>query len=381
MLQDTAAAETAAAAESNAPAAPASDTAINAALDTVARAIANAPAPAATDAPAPDSADKMPPLEYVTIPLTFIKAALLCASADEKREYLQGVRLQSSGRDVRVSGTDGAKLFTGMFSIAAPEAVPTWLGHGVTLPRAGLKARLAIFDDMLDKDQRASASVQVGFCDGAPAVVLRDTCESATFRMVPIEGTYPDYAPILAGLENVMGNREFEAGETASFAPKIMRAATEVASALYSDGISLFAGQGGGDIAPAVATFNDAPGAALVLMPLRTEAYIPAETFRALAPATKGTRAAILANLTRTEAKLGDLTGDARAAAEAKCEGYRARIQAIDLGTADMLPLAEPPAPAQIAAPDAPAPDAPAAAAAPTAKAKGKAKGKATAAA
>jgi hypothetical protein len=320
-----------------------------------------------TESDTPDS-EAIAPLESVSLPLRFLRAALQCASTDLKnREHLCGVHIRAEGDCIRVTGTDGVVLFTS--TVYVPTGVPTWAQRGVTLHRDGLKSRLAIFGEGEGID-----NVQVGFSANRPTVSLFDSGEATTFRVVPLELPYCDFSAILADLATVMGNRACEVGETASFAPKVMRYAVDVAKTLDSNAIALFAG--GQDDSLALATFADAPGAALVLWPVQNSApALTHETLRTLGPSVKMQRAGYLANMNRTIAKLATLDKGSEEynTLNDKIATYQVNIAACDQAMTGLPLLPAAPPPPAIAAPVAPATP-PAAQAAPKGKG-GKGKG------
>jgi hypothetical protein len=340
---------------------PATDAAIDAAVTAANAGIGRALALLASDG-------AVPPIEYISVPLPLMRAALLCASRDEDHPEINGVRIAAAPeRGVRVTATDGARMLTAWFRPATFMGLsPDWAEQGVTIPREGLAARLAL----LGGD--GAETVHVGFARHAPHVVLRDVHESIVFRMPPVEEAFYDVAPLLASLSTVLGDRTQDALDTAAFAPAVLRSASDVARALGATAIALY--QGGSSI-PAVCTFEGADGAALILLPARETAPMSHETIRALSPAMRGTRAAIQANLTRTLVRLeamGEKNPD-RATLAAQVADYRQRLALIAAALDETTVLPAPEAPA----PEAPAPEAPApapAAPAPAAPAKGKGK-------
>jgi hypothetical protein len=73
----------------------------------------------------------------ITINVNFLKAALLFASDEETRYYLKGVHLLRRGDHLRITATDGHRLFCAMQT--PDESGPDF---DVILPRDGLKKAL-----------------------------------------------------------------------------------------------------------------------------------------------------------------------------------------------------------------------------------------------
>lgn len=311
----------------------------------IARALAAVASDKAEGASKPE-AEQVPAIAYVSLPTRTLRAALLCAATDDARYHLRGVYLHCDGRDVRICATDGRVMFVACHRPENGELADI-LQDGVIVPAEGLKARLALIEG---ESQAEVPVVRVGYASGASHVELRDTLDSMRFRMAPVDGTFPEYLRIIEQAAEVIGGREMEAGEAVTFAPAIVRTASVIASVLKSSGIALYSAPA----VPAVATFAGVPGAALVLMPLAGGNPLCEATVRVLAPAMKGTLAAIKANLTRTEAKLATCKDKSeRGRMEAKIADYKVRIMQIEGGLSEtgVAALPAPEAPAEVKAP------------------------------
>jgi hypothetical protein len=210
--------------------------------------------------------------------------------------------------------------------------MPIWLHGGVIVPRQGLGRRLAIMEDGMEAEDKKTMNVQVGFAASNSYVEVRDTLQSCTFRMVPIEDSLPDFDGVIARTGDALGNRSYEAGETATYAPAMLKSAQEVASAIGAAGVSLFQPDDTNADSPSVVTFAGAPGCMMIFAPLaQAPAPIVGEAnMRLLAPALKQVRAGYLANMNRSLKLLDSADATERSRLEGKIAEYRMKLAEID---------------------------------------------------
>src|SRR5262249_29247489 len=150
------------------------------------------------------------------------------------------------------------------------------------------------------------------------------------FRLRPIDGTFPTY-------ENVTTARwtgiEVERGDwkPVGFNPSYLKSVADIAKALDSETVECFDYAGAdGKEQPSLFTFGPkAPGVALFLMPVRTEAKMSEANRMLLAPSIKLTLAALKAHETRNREAAKDLKGPDKEAALAKADDFARRIKAV----------------------------------------------------
>ena len=125
----------------------------------------------------------------IALPTDFLRAALVCASTEKSRYYLNGVYLDPTGWIV---ATDGHRLFAAR--CPAVRALP----EGLILPRDTVKAALA-------KSRRIDATLVAlgGGCytlDAGPKTVL----------FTPIDGHFPDWRRVVPTEASIGGPAHFD---------------------------------------------------------------------------------------------------------------------------------------------------------------------------
>jgi hypothetical protein len=182
----------------------------------------------------------------ITLNVSFLKAALLFASDEETRYYLKGVHLLRRADHLRITATDGHRLFCAMQTLNEPGD-----DFDIILPRDGLKKALTGLHrntDFLGLDLEWDG-------DRVKRAVLNDVA------MAPIDGTFPT-------IERVVPDANSISGEVAAFNPLYLADIGKAAKILCGNVNAFHLGHNGGS--PALVSFDAAAGAAFaVVMPYR----------------------------------------------------------------------------------------------------------------
>jgi hypothetical protein len=265
--------------------------------------------------------ESVQPLAYVDAPINLLRAALSCVSKDETRYYLKGVFLHAVDNRLRMVATDGHRLFVA--SHEAQAALPDWLNVGAILSADNLGAKLALIGKI-----SPMPVVRIGFGGGNNRMLLTDMAEEMTFRCEVVDGTFPAYQQVIAGIGSG-DNLDAPASDykAVTFNGSYLKAVGDVASIATGKKdapVSVFASE---PAKPTLMTFPDAPGAMLVLMPMRRDEVMPAATIGIMAPAIKGTLSALRAHQTRNQEAADTATNKAeKAAYQAKADDFSRRI-------------------------------------------------------
>lgn len=275
----------------------------------------------------------IPALTSIDLPVAPMRAALACTSDEKTRYYLGGVFVHAVEGSTRIAATDGHRLF--VFSVPTETEAPDWLKAGITVPKEGLKERLAMIEKL------DSSTARIAYQSEAPQVVISDPGNHCTFRMAPVDGTFPDYQRILDSVR-VFEGREISDMASIAYNGKYLKSVGDIAKQLGSDAVRLF----GASLAtePSLVTFPNAPGAVLVLMPMRHDAALAGETVKVISGAVNSTVSALRAHQTRWTQKVESAPNKkARQEALAKVAEYETRISAIMANTSPpALPAPEP---------------------------------------
>ena len=184
----------------------------------------------------------------ITITVNFLKAALLFASDEETRYYLKGVHLLRRGDHLRITATDGHRLFCAMQMLTPDQSGPNF---DVILPRDGLKKALT----GVHRNCEVLALDLEWDGDRVKRAVLND------LAMPPVDGTFPT-------IERVVPDANAIGGETASFNPLYLADIGKAAKILTGNVNGFHLGHNGGS--PALVSFDAAAGNAFaVVMPYR----------------------------------------------------------------------------------------------------------------
>jgi hypothetical protein len=198
----------------------------------------------------------------ITITVNFLKAALLFASDEETRYYLKGVHLLRRGDHLRITATDGHRLFCAMQMLTPDQSGPNF---DVILPRDGLKKALT----GVHRNCEVLALDLEWDGDRVKRAVLND------LAMTPVDGTFPT-------IERVVPDANAITGEVAAFNPVYLADIGKAAKLLGAGVADFHLGHNGAS--PALVTFGGTGDALAVIMPLRCK----------VAPILSGDVAAIL---------------------------------------------------------------------------------------
>jgi hypothetical protein len=291
--------------------------------------------PSRSDPPA----EKIPAAQPITVPAALLLAAESCtAKAGSPNAAIEGVHIHRKGDKGRVVATDGARLFMASFDL--PEGDPAaWLQAGVTLSNDGLRSRLSLLGKVSD-----DTKVRIAYAKGSPHVDLSDIAGQVVCKVHAQAGTFPNYDRTLGGrrFTGLDENGEIESHEwqpvgiMSSYLKqcgdiaKILERGLD-ASARSKLGMVIRTFGGGSSETPMIFDFSTWPGAVLVVAPAVMVSNVTSkETVQLLAPAIKGTVAALRAHATRTE-NLARKAGSEREklSLQTQAAGFRARLAAV----------------------------------------------------
>ena len=186
----------------------------------------------------------------ITLNVDFLKAALLFASDEETRYYLKGVHLLRRADHLRITATDGHRLFCAMQTLDEPGD-----DFNIILPRDGLKKALTGLHrntQFLGLDLEWQSTITLN-------PVKRATLNDV--GMAPIDGTFPDISRVVPDANAV-------SGEVAAFNPLYLADIGKAAKILCGNVNAFHLGHNGGS--PALVSFDAAAGEAFaVVMPYR----------------------------------------------------------------------------------------------------------------
>src|SRR5262249_864043 len=142
---------------------------------------------------------------------------------------------------------------------------------------------------------------------GRKVVIGTTNPDFATLKIPVVEGKFPDYTSVIAGGAKAMSGGDVAPLNAPAFNPEYVKLAAQIGKVLESPGLHAFLSQEG---TASVFTFGSGATAALYIMPIRSDAPMSEATFKMLAPALRGTVAALKAHITRArnaedEAKKG----------------------------------------------------------------------------
>ena len=170
----------------------------------------------------------------ITIPTALLKAALICASKEQARHYINGVYVDPKGFLI---STDGHRFFCAKIDLVDVQAFEGW-----TIPSDAIKRALAGYK---------SVTIEIS----------RERCGDVACQ--PIDAVYPNWRAVVP--------KEKLGGETAQFNPDYVADMGKIGKALGVSG-SLTAHIHHDGNNPAAVTFPGVENAFAVLMPIRAHA-------------------------------------------------------------------------------------------------------------
>lgn len=286
---------------------------------------------------APQEAPLAPRVQSLTIPLSFVTAALIICGRDDVRYYLNGVFIHEVDGEVRVCATDGHRLIVSRFIPEKGQRIPIWAKDGIIIPRSDLVQAMPIFAKnascqeapryMHPAKSLENESITIDLAPGSDLAQLRTANGFASFRMKLIEGKFPDYARVLAGHGANLARGEGDAMRTSTLSASYVKSAAEVAAKLGAKAINSFMGD---QQAAALFTFDGAPDTVLIIMSMRgCDEQVSDGVIKLLGPeAMAASISALKAHVTRTTKALGLAKSDKeRDQLEARAAGFQDRIQ------------------------------------------------------
>ncbi len=200
--------------------------------------------------------EALPESVTLSVPSRLLRAALGVAAKDDVRFYLNSVRIhQTPDGQTRVVATDGHRLL--VMNIAGVEPIE-WASQGINLPREQLQRIMRYFG-------KETTSIEISFGLRHQHVVVTAPGDCASFKVAPIDATYPDYQRIMdSGAEAFSAERDGVA--TAMLDPDYLKSASAVAAAFESEGIMPHVGSADAK-GPVVFTFQGIDDALLYVMP------------------------------------------------------------------------------------------------------------------
>jgi hypothetical protein len=282
-----------------------------------------------------------PKVELMAIPAALLLAAeTITAKAPKDRTDLQGVLLHQKDTGVaRIVAADGFRYFIGSFE-AKP--APSWLKGGIMVSREALKARV----NMLVKVAETQIVV-LAYAKGASTLTMMDVGRTMEFKVPAAEvKELPDYEQNIQ--VKTFADMNDEAGgiaarpewEPVGFNSRHMKDVGDIARILEGgmdkrlrekNGMTIRVFDQGNVNAPRIFDFQGWDGAILIVgaMALPTS-QLPLLTAKVLAPAVRGTVAALRAHATRwIDAAAEATTEDQKVACLAKAEDFQRRVAAV----------------------------------------------------
>ena len=294
-----------------------------------------------------------PKVEIIGVPAALLLAAeTIVSKAPKDRDDLQGVMIHLKDTGIaRIVAFDGFRIFIGSFE-AKPAA--SWLKGGIMISREDLKPRV----NMLLKVAE-SAVVVLAYAKGEAKATLMDMSQTMSFKVDCAEvKELPDYeqniqVKTFTDLTDDASRTMRPEWEPVGFNSRHMKEVGDIAKILEGgmdkglrekNGMTIRIFDQGNANAPRVFDFQGWDGAILIVgaMALPTTQF-PLLTAKVLAPAVRGTVAALRAHATRwNEAAKEAKTDVEREACLAKAASFELRVAAV---------LARAPDKAQIAGP------------------------------
>ena len=246
---------------------------------------------AALPPPKPGKSEPLGDLETLPVGVPVILAAVLATAKKDPRQYMNGVLFRERDAHVEVVTTNGAILL--VQRLPKMEKVPGWVKGTGTVVDADLLAKLAKIQDQ--------GGISLAFGKNHPSVIGTTSPDFARFRLEVIESAFPDYVHIVERGDKAINGSEVAPLQSPALDPAYVKVAAQVGAVLEAKGVFPFLSHDG---TPSVFAFGENAAAALYVMPLSAANAGPAfsdSAVRMLAPALKGTVAALRAHITRAK--------------------------------------------------------------------------------
>lgn len=250
-------------------------------------AVASLPEPAAPAKPIePTQQLELLPVQRISISPLALGALLAIAPTKEARPYLNGVFFhQTEDRLLRMVAVDGTRMLVVSEQL---DQVIDWAQAGAIIPTAEL-ARIAKY---FGRDEELAIDIDFGVHH--PALTISAIGDMASFKVRPVEGSYPNYQAVIDLAAGVFG-QEREEMEVTTFQSEHMKAAGMIASKLGSQTIIPFLSTQDG--VPSVFAFGETSNALLYVGATRArEQVLPPATVKLFGDA------AVLATIAKLEA-------------------------------------------------------------------------------
>ena len=298
--------------------------------------------------------------ERVSVPVLLLQAAETVVSKVPKdKPTWQAVFLhQKDGMGRVVAIDDKYSIFIGAFE-AKP--MPAWLKTGISVAREDLKARVNMIHKIAE-----SQNVILSYAKGQTHLTMSDEGNTMAFQVPAAEvQAMPDYEASLQSIDAASVADMGEEGERSARAEwepvaigsRYMQECIAIAKILLSSQDKAARDEHGVAIrmfhptpsAPRIFDFDGWPGVMLIVGAMQMEVQqLPVLTQRLMAPASRGTLAALRAHETRwRDAAVAAETDQQRAACTAKADEFARRIAALVAAAVSRPALA---APAPVAA-------------------------------
>jgi hypothetical protein len=155
-----------------------------------------------------EPAQQLPERETIIVPIMLLKAALSVAAKNDVRYYLNGVLIQSEGRDLRVVGTDGHRLFVA--GDREQRDFPAWLAEGFVLNRECLSETLGLLGKL------GGGNIAIDWAPGHKKANLRTQDGAASIGIKIVDGKYPAWRSAVERGASVLGNDDRQPLDTAT---------------------------------------------------------------------------------------------------------------------------------------------------------------------
>jgi hypothetical protein len=270
----------------------------------------------------------------------------------EAMPWLSGVNLSRREKVGRVAATDGMKAFIASFEVPP---MPSFLREGITVPGDGLRKRVQMIVGLSN-----SPMVKITHTKGSGFALLSDEMDEAVFKIAVLPFAYPDMDGVFKlnsfAAMNEDGEVRAQEWEPIGIDSRHLKHCGAIAKILEAgldkqvSAQKKALGQGfiirtysGSGAAPLVFSFDDWPGAVLVMAPAQLATpQIAKETAAIMAPAVKLTLAALRAHATRNHAWAEEATNPRiKAEYEAKARVFEERVAKIVAQTQAQLVIAE----------------------------------------